>query len=413
MKSNEVTLVIETNDGLIMRTIRGASLLAEDTPRGEAVESSSRQAAAKWGLPDFIFEPAHEQSGAGVREVSDGVLISGSMAAMIQVKSRLSASLDEERERGWLDKHIRKGHDQAAGSVRYLERKPVEMINRRDRAVLIDGKAFSWIKVVIVEHDDVPPDYVPPLPDDSSVVLLRRDWEFLFDHLRSTRFVLDYLQRVIGAPLTLGDEPVRYHELALADLDVPPKPPPAWQLPEAKSVSAPRAPLAPAGAVETRGHTLLRIVQEDIALSSFPATEELRRIEALSHLDNIPLPHRAELGTTLLSFMEKSFSYSMEGLRTDARIILPNDEMGGPILFMAASELSDLSRLVFRCRFELMHHDYRVASGRECMSVGVLLTGRTMRDRGWDTTMLATAGDLDLDPEYISAIRTNLLATRV
>jgi hypothetical protein len=155
------------------------------------------------------------------------------------------------------------------------------------------------------------------------------------------------------------------------------------------------------------------MIQEDIALSVFPAEQEMRRIEALSHLDNIPLPHRAELGNKLLSFMDSCFSYKKDGLRTEARIILPNDEMGGPILFMAASELSELSRLVFRSRFELMHHDYRLAIARESMSVGVLLTNRAVDGRGWDTTMLATKGDLDLDPEYVAAVRSGLSATRV
>ncbi len=46
--------------------------------------------------------------------------------------------------------------------------------------------------------------------------LVRRDWGFLFDQLRSTTAVLDHLFRAAG-------EPVRHYELAAADADAAPR----------------------------------------------------------------------------------------------------------------------------------------------------------------------------------------------
>jgi hypothetical protein len=57
-----------------------------------------------------------------------------------------------------------------------------------------------------------------------AIALTRRDWDFLFDQLRSTTAVLNYLFRAAGkASVPLGEEPVRFYELAAADAAAPPK----------------------------------------------------------------------------------------------------------------------------------------------------------------------------------------------
>jgi hypothetical protein len=55
-------------------------------------------------------------------------------------------------------------------------------------------------------------------------VLLRRDWEFLFEQLKSTRAVLGYLERVAGEAWELGREAARYFRLAQADEAAEPSP---------------------------------------------------------------------------------------------------------------------------------------------------------------------------------------------
>ncbi|MFN7149869.1 MAG: hypothetical protein ACK4V6_10350 [Microthrixaceae bacterium] len=110
---SEITLSIETADGLLHRTILPALPLPQNTERGVAAESAIRFAAAVWGMPDFVFEPAYEVSGSGVREVGDGILIISGTAVMIQSKSRQQSSDLAERETNWLTKNITKGLKQA------------------------------------------------------------------------------------------------------------------------------------------------------------------------------------------------------------------------------------------------------------------------------------------------------------
>jgi hypothetical protein len=79
---------------------------------------------------------------------------------------------------------------------------------------------------------------------------------------------------------------------------------------------------------------------------------------------------------------------------------------------MVASRLDEMTKMVFRARLELAHHDFMHDTGAdELLSVGVLLTARLRGERAWDTTMAAVHGHLELDPEYVQSIRTQLNST--
>jgi NCS1 nucleoside transporter family len=54
-------------------------------------------------------------------------------------------------------------------------------------------------------------------------VELRRDWEWLFDNLKSTHLVAQYLRRVAGEAIELGTEPVRYFDKAPANVAAEPE----------------------------------------------------------------------------------------------------------------------------------------------------------------------------------------------
>jgi hypothetical protein len=319
----ELTLSIDTGTQIIHRRILAASPLPDGEDRGTAAEDAIRFAAALWGMPDFVFEPAHETSGSGVREVGDGVVITAGVAVMIQSKSRLRASGRGEKESAWLSKNIEKGLRQGAGSIRFLSAKPTRMTNRRRRTVTIDGGQLDWVSLVLIEHDDVPDGYVPPTLPSNAVVMLRRDWEYLFDQLRSARSVASYLKRVAGENITLGTEPVRYHELAIADLNVDSAAAPSWVAAGATTISVPQAPIAPAAAEATTAHFLLRTIQEDIARTTFPLERELDRIHVLSLLDSIPVASRTDLGQKLEEFMEGVANWESDELLTSARVYLP------------------------------------------------------------------------------------------
>src|SRR5688572_27749241 len=100
-----------------------------------------------------------------------------------------------------------------------------------------------------------PHEFTPRSPEKGdAVVLLRRDWEFLFEQLKSTDAVIRYLHRVstMGHE-PLGDEPRRYYELAAADAAAPPGPvDPRLVKPGMMSASIPFLPQAPAGIDDRR-----------------------------------------------------------------------------------------------------------------------------------------------------------------
>ncbi|WP_433789739.1 hypothetical protein [Actinoplanes sp. CA-252034] len=210
-----MTLLIETDDGILARRIQPARALSTDVEVGPAAEDATRQAAATWGLPDFVFRSIQQASGSGVRELGDAILMAGDLAAVVQVKARTERGQNLQRERSWLDSRIVKAARQAVGTIRKLGTKPaITLINERDRGIEIRPAGKTWLSVVVIDHPGVP-DYVPR---EHATVLLRRDWDFLFDQLRSTVAVLQYLKRVEGLdPVALGDETIRYYELVHRD----------------------------------------------------------------------------------------------------------------------------------------------------------------------------------------------------
>jgi hypothetical protein len=216
----DLFIQIDTPAGIYLRTIRPASLLPTDVTPGDAAERSTRNAAAYWGLPDFVFRPTLLHRKSGTRELGDAIVMVGDRAACIQVKARTKYSNNDDRERAWLDKQIADAIRQAAGTIRSLRLAgSTALTNERGRSVQIEADRWSWMSVVIVDH----PGLGRYLPKGDAVVLLRRDWEFLFSQLKSTYAVLEYLERVGrgGSHVVLDDEPVRYHQLAIADLKAP------------------------------------------------------------------------------------------------------------------------------------------------------------------------------------------------
>lgn len=86
----EPTLVlrVETPDGVFLRPIMPASVLPPDVEHGGVAADATRDAAAFWGLPDFVFRPAMRARGSGSRELGDAILVVGDRAASVQVKAR-------------------------------------------------------------------------------------------------------------------------------------------------------------------------------------------------------------------------------------------------------------------------------------------------------------------------------------
>jgi hypothetical protein len=328
---------------------------------GAGVESAVHTAAATWGMPDFVCQQAeHAAKGSGWRELGDRLLLAGGRGAVVQVKARTIPPKPATQKARWIQKVAAKAMSQAKGTVRQLRMVPADMVNGRGWTMSVDGSACEWIAVFLLDHPHVPDETVAtwqPL-GMPAIALTRRDWDFLFDQLRSTIAVLDYLFRAAAGPaIPLGQEPVRYYEFAAADAEAPPAEVGTDLVgPQGMLFSAPLLPQAPAGADGTNAHLVVRVMLEDVALSPLGgALSEANRYTILSDLDRLPVSARAGWGC-----------------------------------------------------LQLRRHEVTSRTGRAEASstLGVLLTPRRTGERPWDTSTVRVHGDLELSEEELRVYGT-------
>lgn len=407
----QLTVLLQVGDAIYCRPIPAALPLDPSKESGTATEDASRQAAARWGLPDFVFTPAQARKGGASREIGDCTIVVGPRALAIQIKHRNpQVETDIAVEVGRLQKRIGKGAAQASGSMRSLSDRIIELTNARGRTIPVTGAELEWCRVVIVD-DPNPPDIVisrdehSPLP---LVVLLRRDWDFLFDQLRSTSAVVDYLFRIgQDEAHKLGYEPARYFELAQADEKALEKGPAAWtQTLGVPTLSQPILPTAPASSMDEAGATVYRVILEDIASTPIDGPESDRMV-VLAMLDRYPVAERAAIGRLLLTHLDDVTAPS-DGVRWEfRRTILENGSL--QLAFGACSSFNDILREAFNQWAMLRHHDFsqlqRVPAGQEHRTVAVLLTPRVDGARLWDTTSYTIIGDPGLTSEDLDQIR--------
>jgi hypothetical protein len=403
LPADELTVMVRAGSKIAARRIPSATPLPTSMGQGYAAEAATRDAATLWGLPDFVYEADEQRVGPGTRELGDGILIIGALGIVLQVKSRVALSSDPERERRWLEKNIAQALAQGAGTIRQLGRKPAALTNLRGRTIDVNGSDHRWLIVVVIDHPDPPAGLQPPLKDaHPAVVLLRRDWEFLFDQLKSTYAVGQYCERVAGEPLELGTEPLRYYELANADAETEPEvidgPGP--------TISAPLLPLAPAGSDDLEAHYMVREMLEAIAAPRSLVASESDRLRVLAELDRLPVGHRANIGRFLLASMEEVLP------EPAGQIVWRMRSLRGPTgqvhLGFAVSSRSHSAELqdLFGWWVQLRHHDVMTTRGdlEELTTVGVLLTPRDGGEK-WDTTMAAISDDPEFSEEELVALR--------
>ena len=391
--SSSTMLIVETANGVFVRRIAPSTLLPPEEDPGAAAERATRHAAARWGLPDFVFRPNLQRKGAGLRELGDAVLVVGSRAAAIQVKIRPRPSSSAYRERAWLDKKIDEGNRQAAGTIRSLQRRPAELTNGRERSVTVDGSGLRWVSVVVIDHPGVE-NY---MPHGSAVVLYRRDWEFLFDQLKSTYAVLEYLERVgQRGHIPLGTEPVRYYELAHADQTtrmgaIDPRLNGAGFRPE----SAPLLPMKPVPQGE-----LIRSVLEDIATTASPETPISAVLEVLAAVDAAPVSYRERLSSDIFAWLSLAGNAPADEVHWRFRRHYWTNRPY--LIFGAAPRYNDVIAEAFETLVRLRHQEHLelFPERPDLLSVGVLLTPRHDGVRAWDTTAMAVRGPQDFDPLF-------------
>jgi hypothetical protein len=406
---SDLTLVIETPRGPIVRRIPNASPLRNDIEQGLAAEAATHSAAAVWGLPDFMFEPQLTSVGSGTREVGDGTLLVGDLGVAVQVKSRETPSSDPDKERRWLEKKAAEGLKQGNGSIRRLSVDPTELTNLRGASLLVDGTSYRWLVVVVLDHVDPPNDVTPPTGASKhpAVVLLRRDWEFLFDQLKSTNAVVRYLERVAGEAAPLGSEPVRYHELALADDEASPTTLSPQLVGNGTQVHSPVLPLLPAASDDLDAHLIVRTLFEDLAKTVAKRMSTSERLRVLAELDRLPVGERTGFGRFVLRAFEEVSTDDRDGIVWRLRSI--RGAAGHAHLGFGACSHPHTEDIQagFRTWVQLRHHDV-LAATRDVdglMTVGVLLTPCVRFRRPWDTTVVAVAGDFGFSAEELAELR--------
>jgi hypothetical protein len=398
--ASQLTFLVSTPDGVFERIVPDATPLRTLDRNGSAAEMAVQDAASTWGLPDFVFSPLVERKGSGVREVGDGLIVVGDRGAIIQVKTREVEPRSSDREAAWIMKQIAAARDQVKGTARRVGSAATRMLNGRGRAISIDGAHIDWVGVIIIEHPSPPAIKTDPLDIGlPHVVLLRRDWEFLFRQLRSTYAVVEYLHRVAEPTDVLGEEPHRYFELAHADLLAEPRYSDPRLGTDKSLRSKPLLPTEPVGSEDLEAHGMVRQVLEDIATSPMSNAEQEYRQDVLASIDSLPVAHRTELGEFLLNGLTIARATLPGKFSWKSRIFLSEgkrDQLG----FAVFSELTDFSKQIFK-DWMLIRHDQRreFEDIETATSIGVLITPRSDGLRRWDTTVLALAGDPHITDE--------------
>lgn len=386
-------IFVDTANGAYIRQIPEVTLLPQSRSLGHSTEDAVIEASALWGLPDFVFRGSNVQVGSGTREIGDGIIIAPPYAAVIQVKARNSFSDGIDRERNWLNKNIAQAQRQVVGTLRRLRSAPHQITNLRGDDVKIQAEDFNWIGVIIVEHGNVPAKYVPETSNEMCVVLLRADWEFLWDQLKSTVEVIRYLHRVVQyGPSVLGIEPIRYYELALADEASPETEfTHEWIARGGFKQSTPLLPLAPAG--QKIHHFVFRQILEDLAqIPSPPGFNRLQVLRSLAIIDSLPISLREEWGPLLVENLLTP-PESKGGIRWWARRITRNEINSPQILFITCSTpINEIIQDAFEMRVRLVHDQWLETLGNAgaTPTIALLLTPSLRPPRPWEIAMVET-----------------------
>ncbi len=237
-------------------------------------------------------------------------------------------------------------------------------------------------------------------PNLSYVILLRRDWEFLFAQLKSTYAVAQYLTRVAGTECQLGYEPLRYYALAEDDHNAEPQALDPALLGGGVPISAPLLPRAPAADDDVNAFMLYRSILEDIAASPNLNGDEAGRLRILAELDRLPVSHRSAIGRHLLDGLNAMAR--VEPATTEWRLRRIVGARGAAHLALGvASKFSAEHQEMFKLWAQLRHYDRQLLTdeGDDLITVAVLLTLRDDGFRRWDTTMTAIAGAINFEDE--------------
>jgi hypothetical protein len=258
--------------------------------------------------------------------------------------------------------------------------------------------------VVVLDHEGLE-SYVP---QKGAIVMILGDWNFLFDQLKSTSAILNYLNRIWAEdPISLGMEAVRYYSFAAADAIAQPSDiPEALRIKGSVLLSGPILPQAPAANDGLRGHSVIRMICEDISNLETDVWTEQGRLEILEVLDSVPVSSRTEHGEKVLKWLDEVRSVDGSYTKIHARHLLSRT---GPHIMLAVSNLSGDDKAEMFASYVSLRREQllqRHPDLERVYSVGILLTPSENPDIFWGISFAVATGGHVLTAEDIASLET-------
>lgn len=416
-----IQVLVDLGNRIGSRTVRAASPLRPGQPQGDAAEDASLGAAAAWGMPDYVFRPAIVRTGSGPKQVGDLIVVAGRIGLMLQVKSRVEPTTDVAKEERWVRKQVTKAVRQANGSLRTLQRLSPSHTNLRERALEISYEAVErWITVVIVDHErsSLGLDLRSSLADSThqAVALTRRDWEFLWEQLKSGVAVAQYVTRVANEDLHsgLGHEAARYYRLAAEDALAPARSPmdASGFYGGSGVLAGPALPTEPAGHESLAQLAVTRLLLEDIAISDLNGpvgasgeSLEWMRLRMLWAFDSLPIHARERIGADVRTWLSDVASAEPGAFCWRARRIVGKEDQPLIGIAVASSGVSDLAAVFQRWAMLAHHEAWGRGNWERPETVALLLTPNPGNDPAWETTCLFIQGQSTMSSDEAAALR--------
>jgi hypothetical protein len=190
---------------------------------GHMVEEEVRQIVAQLGVADFVYTVPVVGQGGGTREIGDALLFSNGMGAVLQMKSRLPGSREEDGT-AWVTRRGVKAYRQGKGTRRMIARRQAEgeaivafPVRAAEWDEVLSMDVSDWPVIVVLDHPSI--DGIDP-PESDGFWITTPDWLELNRALRSVTAVLTYVRRVLDAgnlTVPLGHEADRFRAVLEAD----------------------------------------------------------------------------------------------------------------------------------------------------------------------------------------------------
>lgn len=399
---------------LFKRLVGPALPLPVDSDEGKSAEIAVFDAAATWGMPDFAYTPLLHHRGSGIREVGDAVLVLHDLGLVVQVKRRECPSDDPAKEVRWIRKVGAKALKQSNGSLRTLRDQSLKLENARDEILEVQPDDRRWLGVILIDHPDLPSDS-PPLGDARTLALTRRDWEFLFAHLKSTYAVARYVEIALELEsVPLGDEPVRYHQLAAAAEqpvdDGPERNELRRHFTEGKGIPLSIFPQMPVGDPSRRRvqalHSFFTSLQHDLAMNDEDDVE--LRHEMLSRLDSLPPGVKEYFSQTVLEGLRKASRRHRRGGVTAWGRLRVSDRYPQMVYIVTADRIENYLSVL--AAFQIYEH-YKFARvdgfPDSATTIGLVITPQNDGLRPWEAAFTFVKGKPEVSDSDLAGFKEN------